>query len=510
MTAEEYALRILTSSGLKSEVPSDKSHESPQQKETAVADDHSLPRCFCQAAITPGKTSIIMLTHNHLEQTKKCLKNIRKYTPEPYEIIFVDNTSIDGAGKWLQAEVKENKNYSLAETRDEGGFAARLNQGIFLARGEYVLVLADDVLVGPEWLEGMLDCLNRAPKAGIVGPMTNRGRGPQQIADENYRTVDYLEKYAVTFRDRYRARRIPLRNLDDFCLLFRRTLVEKMGLFDERFVSADLGVEDFCLRTALEGSQNYIAGDVFVHHFGSQAAKTGSADHRSDLGGNRKALEQKWTFSVQNPLGKKLAVLRATEVSKDLYHRGLVDKAVEVLIDCIKITPEAEEIYYELARIFIEMKRFSEALEVVDSMPEAVRDNLKGMEYSGYAREGLGLDEEAAAYTDKMLALDEKCPEALNLKGILTYKKGDAEAAANFFTEAMISDPGYGEAYINMGVVKWAIEEKDAALAYFQKGFIHAPTIPDHSSLYYSAASSLGRYHEAELYFHEAAEVVRK
>ena len=74
-----------------------------------------------------------------------------------------------------------------------------------------------------------------------------------------------------------------------------------------------------------------------------------------------------------------------------------MDQAIEALINCIKVTPDSKEIYYELARILIEAKKFSEAWEVVETMPEAAKNDLKGLECAGYAKEGLGLDDEAAA-----------------------------------------------------------------------------------------------------------------
>jgi hypothetical protein len=39
-------------------------------------------------------------------------------------------------------------------------------------------------------------------------------------------------------------------------------------------------------------------------------------------------------------------------------------------------------------------------------MPESAKNDLKGFEYAGYAKEGLGLDDEAAAYADKILAVN--------------------------------------------------------------------------------------------------------
>ena len=88
----------------------------------------------------------------------------------------------------------------------------------------------------------------------------------------------------------------------------------------------------------------------------------------------------------------------------------------------------------------------------------------------------------------------ENYPAALNLKGVLAYKKGEKEKAADYFQKAIDADPGYGEAYTNLGVLYWGMDKKDEALAHLRKGFVLSPTVPDASSLYYSVVSSLGAY----------------
>jgi|GEM_PF-893490 len=459
---------------------------------------------FQHATAEQDLTSIIVLPHNRLDQMKKCLKSISKHTPEPQEIIFVDNGSTGETSKWLKRRVRENSNWRLVENKEEPGFAKAVNQGMIACRGEYILILDSPVVVSAGWLSGMLECLNRSTDVGIVGPMTNHIAGPQKVVSDEYRSVDYLDKYAGEFRERYRHRRILQRTIAGFFILFKRTLAEKIGLFDEGFGSGDLGAEDFCLRAALEGYKNYVAGDVFVHPFADRNSIGDHPDDGSIKSGNRKILENKWVLSTQNPLGKKLAVLRATEVATDLYHKGLTDRAVEALIDCIKISPDAKEIYYELANIFIESKRFAEAFEVVETTPESAKDELKGLECAGYGKEGLGLDSEADSYAERMLSLDPGYPPAINLKGVLAYKNGKKEAAEDCFKRALRADPGYGEAYSNLGVLKWAAGEVDEALGYLAKGFLLAPTVPDHSTLYYSAVSSTGTHDEAELLFREA------
>jgi len=452
-----------------------------------------------QEKTVPRMTSIIILTRNRLDYTKNCLKSIRKHTPEPHEIIFVDNGSTDGTVKWLQGQLKKNKNYRLIENKENVGVAKGLNQGINLSQGEFILFMHNDVLVGNGWLPSMLECLNHAPLAGIVGPMTNNISGPQQVASGEYQSVNYLDKYAARFREQYRYRRIPLRRIVGFCMLFRRALVEQIGMLDESFGTGNFEDDDFCLRAALAGYKNYIAGDVFIHHHGSRSFIDNKIDYSATMSGNRKIIEQKWMLSSQSEAGKKLVLLKAVELANDLYQKGKLDQAVEALINCIKVTPDAEAIYYEMARMFLESRKFPEAWEVIESMPETASNTLKGLECTGYAKEGLELDDEASCYADRMLALDERYAPALNLRGVLAYRKGEKKKAANYFKKAIDADPGYGEAYTNLGVLNWGLEKKDEAIEDIEKGFILGPLVPDHSSIYYSAMISIGRFAEAEM-----------
>jgi len=75
-------------------------------------------------------------------------------------------------------------------------------------------------------------------------------------------------------------------------------------------------------------------------------------------------------------------------------------------------------------------------VEVVGAMPEAAQNDLQGLEYAGYAKEGLGLNDEAAAYADRILAINDRYAAALNLKGVLAYKKEDKEEATEYFQKA--------------------------------------------------------------------------
>lgn len=437
-------------------------------------------------------TSIIILTSNQLELTKKCIRSIRKHTPVDHEIIFVDNGSTDGTVKWLQGLLPENKNYQLIANQENVGFARGRNQGIILSRGDVIVLLDNDTVVSEGWLAGMLSCLNHAPAAGVIGPMTNNCNGMQQIEDGSYQSVNFLDKYADKFREENRNRRIPYRNIAGFCMLFKKLLIDKIGLLDESLGPGRLEDEDFCWRSALDDRQNYICGDVFIHRNGGQEPPD-----------NRSVIDRKWTLCASSVEGKKLAVLKATEIADNYYSKGKIDEGIEALINCIKLTPEAKRIYYELTRFFCEIKKFPEAWEVVATMPEAAKNELKGLEWAGYAKEGLGLDAEAAVFADKILSLNEIYPPALNLKGVLAYKTNKKDEAQSYFKRAIDADPGYGEAYTNLGVLYWGVGQKDKAFANFKKGFNLSPTLPDINSIYYSAVTSLGMLSDAEAEFFE-------
>lgn len=482
--------------------PDDKTAPQQETKQTD-APGRLTPLLFEHADFIPEMTSIIIVTLNELEYTKKCLKSLLRHTPEPHEIIFVDNASTDSSAKWLRRQAGLNKNIRLIENKQNPGFAKGCNQGMEAARGEHILLLNNDVVVAKGWLAGLIDCLKYAPGAGIVGPMTNNASGPQQLQDNRY-SLGRLDDYAASFARRFSGRRIPLRRVVGFCMLMRRTLVQLTGGLDESFTTGNFVDDDLCLQAEMAGYKNYIAGYVFIHHFGSGSFIGDKINHSRTISDNKKIFFKKWTLSMGTPEGKKLAVLKAIELAGIFYTKGDIDKAVETMIDCIKYSPDEPLVYYELARYFLETKKFAEARDVAASMPEAAAKSLKGLECAAYAHEGLDEDDEAHKLAGRMLSLDKNSAPAINLLGVLAYKKQERETARTYFEKAAAADPGYAEAFTNLGVLHWSGKNQEEGFKYLKKGFLLAPALPDTGTLYYSAASSLNQLPAAGEDFAEA------
>jgi O-antigen biosynthesis protein len=453
---------------------------------------------------TRGLTSIVILTFNQLKYTKECVESIRKHTPEPHEVIFVDNGSTDGTVKWLKKLVGENSNYSLIENGKNLGFAKGCNQGIEASSGEYILLLNNDVVVTQDWLSGMLECLNNAADIGIVGPMTNSISGPQKVEQVGYSSIKQLDTYAKGFREQNRHRRVPTRRIVGFCMLFQNALIEKIGLLDESFGSGNFEDDDLCLRAALEGYRNVIAGDVFIHHYGSRSFVGNKIDYTAAMTRNKKIFNEKWTgVDPHGAIGKRLLTQIALEKANDLNHKDLIGQAIEAYLEALRHSPQDQKVYHALAEALINAKRYQDALDALSAIPPDEQD-LRKLELIGYCEEGLELHGEAEEFADRVLSLNPDSAVAINLKGILAYKRGEKDTAENFFQKAVASDPGYAEPYTNLGVLKWAADQKQEGLALLERGFILSPTLMDISTLYHSAVTTEQQFARAETVFREA------
>lgn len=455
-----------------------------------------------KAEFIGNETSIIVTaSSNH---ARECLSAIKRNTKEPYELIVVDTLTSPDSKKKLRKSVKEHSQYKILEHHPPTPPLQSLNQGINFSTGEYIALLTDDVIVSTGWLSGMLECLNNQADTGVIGPVTNHADGPQQVKDDRYRASGQLDTYAPQFQSAYRHRRIPLPNIEGFCMLFRRDLVHKIGLLDESFSSGMFAGKDLCLRARLEGYRNLIAGDVFVHRHDSTSVVRDRTGFKALTARERKVFKEKWTgIDFQSLPGKKLFVQKAMEKADELIQRNEINQAIEVYLQAIGHSPEENKLYCALAERLIEAKRFSDAFEALNEMPSDARD-ARTIELMGYCKEGLDQYDEAEKLADRALELNPASASALNLKGVLAYKQGNTAGAQAFFKQAVAVDPGYGEPYTNLGVLEWTVGHTDEGFRLLERGFVLSPTVLDIAAPYHSAVTAQAAFESAERIFRDA------
>ena len=210
-------------------------------------------------------TSIIILSHNTLRWTRACIESIRQHTAAgTYEIIVVENASVDGSAKWL----KSQQDIVCIFNEENVGFPAGCNQGMKIAKGDALLLLNSDTVVTPRWLDNMLLALYSAEDIGAVSCLTNRCSNFQQI-DVPYCDWEEMLEFAESFNHSDPQKWRPWFWLVGFCFLLRREVYEAVGGMDEIFSPGNYEDVDYSLRIRKAGYNLLLCKDTFIHHYGS-------------------------------------------------------------------------------------------------------------------------------------------------------------------------------------------------------------------------------------------------
>lgn len=234
-----------------------------------------------------GLTSIIIATFNQLWATRQCVDSLLMRTDEEIELIFVDNGSTDGTPEYLSSIPGAR----VIRNDTNRGFARAVNQGLQIATGKQLLLLNNDCVVTTGWLSGLLEALYDDDTNGLVGPVSNNVSGTQQIP-VSYRLLTSVDGFAW---DRRGCRNLTVTDrLVGFCLLFRREVMNRIGLLDEQFEVGCFEDDDFCRRARLAGYRAIIANHVFIHHFGSVTFEGAGFDLHDILIQNERKYEEKW------------------------------------------------------------------------------------------------------------------------------------------------------------------------------------------------------------------------
>lgn len=237
-------------------------------------------------------TSIIILTYNKLEYTKMCIESIRVFTEiGKCEVIVVDNNSTDGTIEWLN----DQSDLKVIYNKENKGFPAGCNQGIRIANGDNILLLNNDVIVTNRWLENLDKALWSDEKIGAVGAVTNSCSYYQTISAE-YKSMEEMFEFAENNNKSNKNLWEDRTKLIGFCMLIKKSVIDKVGLLDERYTPGNFEDDDLSFRILKEGYRLILCKDVFIHHFGSV-----SFGEKIDkvLKENLKKFEEKWKFNPE-------------------------------------------------------------------------------------------------------------------------------------------------------------------------------------------------------------------
>ena len=241
-------------------------------------------------------TSVVVVSYNQWPLTERCLRSLQENSDTQHlQLIVVDNASADDTPQRLQAwAAQDPSRRQIVLNCDNLGFGPAVNQGLALARGEYLVILNNDIIVGPGWARGMRRHLEVDPGLGLLCPVTNNIGNEAQVALKGDSPPEVFES-ARHYNLGRTGQLLPLRIAAFFCVMMPRRVYEALGGLDEQFVPGFFEDDDYCLRVKDLGLRVGCAEDVFVYHELSASFDKVSIERRQAIFERNKALfEKKW------------------------------------------------------------------------------------------------------------------------------------------------------------------------------------------------------------------------
>jgi len=229
------------------------------------------------------KLSIIIVNWNTKDLLRQTLASVFKETANiDFEVIVVDNHSGDSSQVMVKNEFPQ---VILIENGDNLGFSKANNQGLAIARGDYLMYLNSDVIV----LEKLVARLDEHAEAAMVGPkLLNADMTFQHACRRNlpdpinsffhlfgltkiFKKSKLVNAYKRAAEDEDETG--PTEGLSGAAMMFRRSVYEKIGGLDEDFFmyGEDL---DFCKRVGENcGIIVYVSEARIIHLYGASSKK---------------------------------------------------------------------------------------------------------------------------------------------------------------------------------------------------------------------------------------------
>jgi len=218
--------------------------------------------------------SVCIQAYNHLNYTKLCVESVLHYTRGPYELILSDNGSHDGTYDYFRHVQKIHPNTRIVKNFGNRLVEATNNYVCSVASGAYLALLSSDVMVHENWLENLIDHIERSPDIGMVGPRSNSISGPQMAAAP-YDSLNEYFTFAEELSRKNKGGYFETDRMVGMACLTKRAIYERVGGTDPELPTngRDGGYgfsdDDLSLRFRLAGYRLIVANDVFMHHFGS-------------------------------------------------------------------------------------------------------------------------------------------------------------------------------------------------------------------------------------------------
>ncbi len=307
----------------------------------------SKDRVVLPATDTPV-LSIILVFYNKVHLSLLCLDSILNNADVAYEVVIVNNCSIDETGRLLERV----DGAIIINNRVNLGFGEACVQGAEQARGEYLCFLNNDALLQAHSLSAALDNFREDSKVGAVGGKILLANGTLQEAG----SILWSDGSALGY-GRGEDPNLPqyeFRRPVDYCsgafLFTPLDLFRRLGGFNRSFSPAYYEDADYCMQVWNSGLRVIYEPRAVIRHYES-ASSGGNEAARPAMAANQHKFRERWKGQLPKHLPNSPVNVLSARVSsssgglKILYiddripHRYLgagFPRSVEILSSLVK------------------------------------------------------------------------------------------------------------------------------------------------------------------------------
>lgn len=241
-----------------------------------------------------NKLTIIILTWNGLDLTKKCIESLKlKSLPKEVDVVVVDNASTDGT----QAYIESISRITLVKNATNLGFGKAINRAIQNLRPDSdILLLNNDAqILTINWLDYFIEHTQDHPEHGIIG--TRILKNEQQLQHCGaYLPIDTLWGQQLGAHEFDINQYFGIWEVEGIvfaCAYIRHEVLQTIGLLDEDFF-AYFEDTDFCLRAQAAGFKIAVNNFIRVLHFENSSTLINRVSHANLFKKSQLTFQKKW------------------------------------------------------------------------------------------------------------------------------------------------------------------------------------------------------------------------
>jgi len=212
---------------------------------------------------------IIIVNWNNVSDLQECIESLNLIRYPNFKILVIDNGSSDESTSYLTKQ----ENITTILLKSNEGFVGGNNIGINYAlqnSADFILLLNNDTLVDPFFLDNLIYEIEKNESCGIAGPLIcyqcdrnkiwsaggkidlSRGETSMIGIGRSVEEFSKLNSYPVDF-------------ITGCALLVKRSVIEKIGLLDSKFF-AYYEETEFCYRAKKAGWEIIVVPSSRIWH----------------------------------------------------------------------------------------------------------------------------------------------------------------------------------------------------------------------------------------------------